>query len=193
MKNKIKELTGINTTYLGQYKYKDAKKVNPKILARILELSKEYPSVKRSNELGWQSKKDFYKEPCVDQLGLFVQTCLNRYITKNMDTSIIRDFRITDLWANICPKYSYHKRHTHPNSDLSGAYYVKVPKNAPELIFTNPHRYMRNFIVGSADTAVSPIEGLLVIFDSGIEHEVNMNLSDEPRVGLSFNCQINKI
>ena len=190
---KLKELTGINTTYIGQYKYKDAKVVNPKILARILELSKEYPSVKRSNELGWQSKKDFYKEPCVAELGQFVQACLNRYITKNIDTSIIKDFRITDLWANICPKYSYHKRHTHPNSDLSGAYYVKVPENAPELIFTNPHRYMRPLIIGSADTAISPTDGLLVIFDSGLEHEVNINLSDEPRIALSFNCQINKI
>ena len=190
---KLKELTGINTTYIGQYKYNNHKNVNPKILARILELSKEYPSVKRSNELGWQSKKDFYREECVAELGVFVQECLNKYIKKNIDASIIKDWRVTDLWANICPKYSYHKRHTHPNSDLSGAYYVKVPENAPELIFTNPHRYMRPLIIGSADTAISPTDGLLVIFDSGLEHEVNINLSDEPRISLSFNCQINKI
>ena len=52
---------------------------------------------------------------------------------------------------------------------------------------------MRPLIIGSADTAISPTDGLLVIFDSGLEHEVNINLSDEPRIGLSFNCQINKI
>ena len=51
---------------------------------------------------------------------------------------------------------------------------------------------MRPLIIGSADTAVSPKEGLIVIFDSGIEHEVNINLSDEPRISLAFNCQINK-
>lgn len=189
---KIKELTGINTTYIGQYMYNKHKEMNPKMIERILELSEKYPSNKHSNELGWQSKRDFYREECVADLGGFVRECLNKYIEKNIDTSIIKDWRITDLWANICPKYSYHKRHTHPNSDLSGAYYIQVPKSAPELIFTNPHRYMRPLIIGSADTAVSPKEGLIVIFDSGIEHEVNINLSDEPRISLAFNCQINK-
>lgn len=189
----MKELTGINTTYIGQYMYDKHKDVNPKIVKRTLELSKKYPSNQRSNELGWQSKTDFYKEPCVEELGKFVNDCLMKYIKQTIDTSIIKDWYITDLWANICPKYSYHKRHTHPNSDLSGAYYIQVPESAPELIFTNPHRYMRSLIIGSADTAVSPKEGLCVIFDSGLEHEVNINLSEEPRIALSFNCQINKI
>ena len=190
---KLKELTGINTTYIGQYRYDKHKDINPEIVKRVLELSKEYPSDKRSNELGWQSKTEFYREECVLNLGKFVNECLQKYIKKTIDTSIIKDCRITDLWANICPKYSYHKRHTHPNSDLSGVYYVKVPKSAPELIFSNPHRYMRPLIIGSADTAIVPSEGLCVIFDSGLEHEVNINLSDESRISLSFNCQINKI
>ena len=35
-----------------------------------------------------------------------------------------------NMWANINYPGSYNKQHMHPNSQWSGVYYVKVPKNS---------------------------------------------------------------
>ena len=191
-KKKNETLTGINTTYIGQYNNKDHNKIKSKIVKRIIEMSQTEPNNKRSNELGWQSSTDFYNEECIKDLAPFIYECLADYIKKTDIYSVVKNYKITDVWANICPKYSFHKRHTHPNSDISGAYYIDLPNDPPELLFINPHRYMRHITLGSGDAAVTPQEGLLLLFDSGIEHEVNMNLSEKSRISLAFNCQLLK-
>jgi len=189
---KENKIIGIDTTYLGIYHYKDYKQENPKILKRILELSKTIPSHDRSTVAGWQSNTEFYKEPCVANLGNFVNASIDDYIAKTSKVAKADSFAIVDLWANVCPKYSYHSRHNHPNSDISGAYYVKVPDSAPNLVFINPHGFFRHFRLGEGDARVTPEEGMLVLFDSGLEHEVEQNTSNESRVALSINCQLTK-
>ena len=118
-KKKNGTLTGISTTYVGQYNNKDHNKIKSKIVKRIIEMSQTEPNNKRSNELGWQSSTDFYKEECIKDLAPFIDECLLDYIKKNDIHSVVKNYKITDVWANVCPKYSFHRRHTHPNSDIS--------------------------------------------------------------------------
>ena len=193
MKN---EILTTHQTFIGKYYYENHKEDNQKILKKILELSKTEKSNNKSNVLGWQSTEDFYKYSCMNNLEKFIRMCINDYLNQvtkmcNIEGQV-KSFSITDLWANICPKNSYHRRHTHPGSDISGAYYVKVPKEASKLVFKNPHCFFRFFEIGFPYTSIIPQEGLLVLFDSGLEHEVDLNKSDDLRIGISFNCQIMK-
>ena len=133
-KKKNETLTGISATYIGEYQNKDHKRIKPEMVKRIIEMSQTQPTIKRSNELGWQSSTDFYKEECIKDLAPFIDECLLDYIKKNDIHSVVKNYKITDVWANVCPKYSFHRRHTHPNSDISGAYYISLPSSAPELL-----------------------------------------------------------
>ena len=106
--------------------------------------------------------------------------------------------RITSLWSIINPSNAYNSRHNHPNNLLSSAYYAKVPKNSGTINFYDPRpaaAYLNarprkiNLINGETYTIV-PKEGLLVLFPSYLQHDVEPNLSNEERVILSFNLNL---
>ena len=42
------------------------------------------------------------------------------------------------MWFIINNKNDYNKKHTHPGSFFSGAYYVKVPEKGSRIIFEDP-------------------------------------------------------
>ena len=62
----------------------------------------------------------------------------------NMQYEIFKDYGMIDkpglgnMWANINYPGSYNKQHIHPNSQWSGVYYVKVPKNSGRLFVEDP-------------------------------------------------------
>ena len=81
---------------------------------------------------------------------------------------------------------------------MSAAYYVKAPKNCGDIIFYDPrsaavyftpkHKSSNNL---NANTfAVTPEEGMLVLFPGYLHHSVNTNNSDEERVIISFNFKL---
>lgn len=184
-------LVGINTTYVGIYQSEGLEKERDIIIKKILKLSKKEKTVQKSNQLGWQSSRDFSKHKCVKAIMPFIKKCLTDYIRATMDMSKLESMDFSHMWANICPKHSYHMVHDHPGSDLSGTYYLQMPDPAPEIFFKNPHKYMRIHNIGPPQFAVAPRPGDCVIFDSGVQHGVDQNTSDVDRISISFNCQIN--
>ena len=73
------------------------------------------------------------------------------------------------------------------SSDVSGVYYVFIPKNAGKLVFEYPinqyqtKKYYFNSCVGT-----------YVLFPSTLNHYVTKNLSSEKRIAISFNFKIEK-
>ena len=69
----------------------------------------------------------------------FFYESLNKY-TKNINQSDQR-LVITQCWANKNPPGSKHHEHVHPNSILSGVFYLKQDKILPPIHFhkTNQH------------------------------------------------------
>jgi uncharacterized protein (TIGR02466 family) len=99
------------------------------------------------------------------------------------------------MWAIINKKGNFNTEHIHPNSNLSGAYYVKAPKNCGKFKVINPHSISRdkfpprenpnelNRLVAEHEIK----EGDLLIFPSYLPHSVLPNQSDEDRIVISFN------
>ncbi|MGL4322968.1 MAG: TIGR02466 family protein [Beijerinckiaceae bacterium] len=103
---------------------------------------------------------------------------------------------LDDLWINILPQGGTHSGHLHPNSVISGTYYVAIPKGASAIRFEDPRHAMmmaapprrasastdnRNFIY------VQPEPRTIVLWESWLRHEVPMNMAEFDRVSVSFN------
>ena len=95
---------------------------------------------------------------------------LKKIIQKHIDDYSPRPLKIINSWFNISNPGNELKPHNHPQSIVSGAFYLsgKVP-----LIFP--------------DTQVEPYPGLLVIFSSDLVHCTKPE--KEQRVVISFNTE----
>tara|TARA_R110000824_G_scaffold121967_2_gene278508 strand:+ start:1613 stop:2260 length:648 start_codon:yes stop_codon:yes gene_type:complete len=93
----------------------------------------------------------------------------------------------TQSWVNKNPKQSWHHRHSHPNSILSGVFYLSTNKTSP-IHFSS--RDISSFHVEHARLSgcFFPVRtGDLIIFPSDLTHGVPSNQEDEERISLSFN------
>jgi uncharacterized protein (TIGR02466 family) len=107
-----------------------------------------------------------------------------------------RQLAMTDCWVNIMPRGVTHGMHLHPQSVISGTYYVRVPRGAPGLKFEDPRldRYM-GAPPRKADAAVRnrswvtlpAANGTVLLFESWLRHEVVTNQAGGERISISFN------
>ena len=120
------------------------------------------------------------------------------------DLGIKHDIGIANLWINISGKGAYNKSHVHPNSILSGVFYIKTPPSCGNIVFANPninliHAYLNYFhllenenleensVLKHLDWIIPPEENKILLFPSWLPHYVDDNLSDEDRISISFN------
>ena len=104
---------------------------------------------------------------------------------------------LTTSWLNINPPGGRHHLHTHPNSLISGIYYVDVPENSGNMVFVKtPSQIIdpadvNNLTKYSSDTVVMPsCTNRLFLFPSQLYHYVETNTSKYERLGISFNSFI---
>jgi len=97
-----------------------------------------------------------------------------------------------DLWFNRMEKGASHSWHLHPQSVISGTYYVKVPKDSPPLRFEDPRLglFMGSPARRGTWFEVHPKAGDLVLFESWLRHEVPRSSAKGSRISLSFNYQL---
>ena len=172
---------------------------NLKILELIeVEKSQNPQGIQMSNLLGWHSVDNLDKR---DDFQDFMKIIMNNVLE-------IANFLKWDLeqvvptinnsWAIINGKFASNSVHDHPNSLLSGVYYIKSPKDCGGLFFRDPrvgaHRILPPYLEFTAWTMPSvtykPVEGTMIIFPSWLTHGVEPNLSDEERVSISFNIGV---
>ena len=119
------------------------------------------------------------------------------------------ELQLTNFWINISGKGSSNTPHTHSGLTYSGVFFIKVPKemkggrflfyrnfNEADLMSTE---YMGLFKEGYQKqgydypiNTITPKENLLVVFPAWVPHAVEINLSDEERISLSFNFKLNR-
>ena len=112
--------------------------------------------------------------------------------------AIKQSININNMWAIINTGGSANLRHQHGNSTISGAYYVRAPKNSGDIVFYDPwpapvYTYPKSVnpnLLNAQVNGISPKEGALVLFPSYLDHSVNENLSNEERIVISFNITI---
>lgn len=162
---------------------------NDKLKNFILNLEKITPSEERSNAGGWQSditncdnlEIKLLLRSCTD-------VCQEVSNTWNLDQTIVT----TNSWININRKHNFNYPHYHPRSVFSGVYYVETPINAGNLVIKRPdsqEHYIDNLnsMYTQKNFSVTPKIGLLVVFPSYLNHFVEQNLNNDPRISISMN------
>jgi len=106
-------------------------------------------------------------------------------------------------WANVNRIGDYHDPHNHPHAYLSGTYYVRVPKQPDmgetrkdlrpgAISFYDPRGAVNMSAIKDdpqieAEYTLRPEAGEILMWPAFLFHFVHPNLSDEPRVSVSFN------
>jgi len=121
----------------------------------------------------------------------FFYDSLNKY-TKNISQSDQR-LVITQCWANKNPPGSKHHEHVHPNSILSGVFYLRQDKTLPPIQFSKAIQHAmkldpKKYTVLNSETFLLPcVDGELLLFPSDLRHSVPINIGKNSRLSLSFN------
>jgi len=103
---------------------------------------------------------------------------------------------LTDCWINIMPRHTAHSLHLHPNSVISGTYYVATPKGCAGLKFEDPR--LSRLMAAPPRTATArrenqvhviypAVAGSVLLFESWLRHEVAPNPRATERISISFN------
>jgi uncharacterized protein (TIGR02466 family) len=143
-----------------------------------------------SNMGGFQSEP-LLSEEITDLLGKHIVKSMEDFTTKKFK------YKLTNIWINENYKYCYNNYHTHPGAHFSGVYYLDTPKNCGDLVF---HRTdvtaflsLNEFFLNQdncSEFVITPKPGTIIIFPASYGHSVRPNLSDDPRVSISFNFNI---
>ena len=164
----------------------------------VMNLSRIDDGVKLSNKGGYQSKHFHKPEKEFEDLWEKIEKKLNHF-HKNI-AKLKGHVEINEWWFNINYKGCANRQHQHPNSLHSGVYYIKTPEKCGDICFPNPNQtlmwgwpgglLMESNHINSGIVSLTPRKNILFIFPSWSNHSVDPNLSDEPRISLSFNTGI---
>jgi len=171
---------------------------NEKLYALVKRLQEEDPEgARRSNQGGWHSseKIDVRELPEVADVKKVILEA-GKVVAAGLGFEGIGMF-LASAWFVVSPAGAANARHLHPQSFLSGAYYVRAPAGSSPICFHDP-RGAKIYATptspswrGTPYTAdvvkYSVEEGRLVIFPGWLEHSVPPHQADGERVVLSFN------
>jgi uncharacterized protein (TIGR02466 family) len=139
----------------------------------------------------------------------WLRDCINRTVTGYF-AELAMNFQIDwslHGWANVNRLGDYHDPHNHPHCYLSGTYYVQVPtERAPlksrkdvrpgAITFYDPRgpAVNMNAIRGdpyvNPEHTVMPAPGQILLWPAFLMHFVHPNLSETPRISISFNVML---
>ena len=175
------------------------KKINEEMYEYIKEeQQKDEKGITKSNVRGWHSK-DFNLDDNKPQKFIsFITPAIEQVMTDMNWDKIKQTAKINNMWAIINIGGSTNLRHQHGNSTISGAYYVRAPERAGDIIFYDPrpapvysHPNVETpNLLNAQVNGIKPKEGALVLFPSYLDHSVNENLSNRERIVISFNIRI---
>ena len=165
----------------------------PKDLSKELSHVKNIKLRNQTNQtLSTQSLDTFILDKSeFKEISEFINSILKFYmrnILKCKDELII-----TQSWLNVTKKEQLHHDHFHPNSIISGVFYLRNDKNHPPIQFRRPSVFgfqleaieNNNF---NSETYLLPADsGELLLFPSSLYHSVLCNKTDEDRVSIAFN------
>jgi len=148
----------------------------------------------RPNE-GNASSKDRYllKQKKLASLTTFIEKSLHEYLMATICPKNDARLRLTQSWLNWTAPGQHHHKHAHPNSLISGVYYVNADKENDKIFFYRDEYQQLKFppVEWNSYNSESwwyPVgSGDLVLFPSSLTHMVQTVGGEDTRVSLAFN------
>jgi len=157
-----------------------------------------------------KNKKDFYKnegnittnnnyilneKPFVNikkQLDLKVQDYFDKVISPRNNITPY----ITQSWLNYTETNQYHHKHAHPNSLVSGVFYINCDDKFDKIKFFNDtyktiKPEVKNWNMWNSESWWFSVKtGDVILFPSSLTHMVENKQGDNTRISLAFNVFI---
>jgi uncharacterized protein (TIGR02466 family) len=101
--------------------------------------------------------------------------------------------RITQSWVNYTKPGQWHHKHAHPNSLISGVFYIKANKETDRIhFFKDGYQQIKlpvdQFNLYNSESWWLPVgTGELILFPSSFTHMVEAVKGEDLRVSMSFN------
>lgn len=161
------------------------------------ELDKDFlvNQPQRPNE-GNTSSEDKYllKHKQLSELRQFIDKSLHEYFMATYCPKNDVHLKITQSWLNWTKPGQFHHKHAHPNSLISGVYYIDARKDNDKIIFYRDG-YQRLVLPPAewnpynSESWWYPVgAGDLILFPSSLTHMVQPVEGDETRISLAFNA-----
>jgi len=129
-------------------------------------------------------------------LKQFCEQQLKIYVKEVLDPKAELDFYITQAWINVTKPGGFHHDHYHPNSSISGVFYVATEED-DKITFGDPNLRIKqkmDMAVQEFNMWNSPTwffetnNSELILFPSWLEHRVMPNKeATTDRISISFN------
>jgi uncharacterized protein (TIGR02466 family) len=144
---------------------------------------------------GNTSSEDKYllKHKKLLSLRQFIEKSLHEYFMATYCPKNDTRLKITQSWLNWTKPNQYHHKHAHPNSLISGCYYVNAHKDSDKIFFYREGYQQIKFPPAEWNAYNSeswwyPVgTGDLVLFPSSLTHMVQPVEGEDTRISLAFN------
>jgi uncharacterized protein (TIGR02466 family) len=110
-------------------------------------------------------------------------------------TNVITPY-ITQSWLNYTETNQYHHKHQHPNSLVSGVFYINCQEEHDKIKFFND-RYqtikpeIKEYNIWNSESWWFSVKtGDVILFPSSLTHMVETKQGDNTRISLAFNVFI---
>jgi uncharacterized protein (TIGR02466 family) len=162
-------------------------------LQKLFDLSED-----QTNLITNQAGNYFHKETYIldtilknSKLAKDIIKCIDEYVINILGEDPCITY--TQSWININPTGTYHHKHCHRNSILSGVLYLQTDKNSgnfrvhrdDDRLVSNETKNLNKF--NFSQIFFEPKNFDLFLFPSNLMHSVDENKSEKPRLSLSFN------
>ena len=159
------------------------------------------PSRIRTNVGGYQSdnldltfaKVDSVLGPLLKEIQIHSSNFAKEFVDNHQQS-------LSNIWMNINSFGDYNRCHNHPDSTISGVYYVKTPRCCGNIVFEHPAISVFNYYFKDAISREKyneynaqawwkpAVENRLYLFPSWLLHKVQPNLNPKKeRISISFN------
>jgi hypothetical protein len=125
-------------------------------------------------------------------------------VAKQVTASRINFKATLDGWINVNGPGDYNMPHYHPGNTWSGVYYIRTGSDVPNrptsgrIEFIDPRTRCdalgpKDGLRHSGSIWISPVDGMLLIFPSYLEHYVHPYQGSGERITLAFNSLVEEL
>lgn len=121
-------------------------------------------------------KTDYFSKQKGEWFNLFSEKVLREFSLWFMKLHKADQLVVEESWYQIYNKNNFHELHTHSGTNFTNVFYLQLPDKKNSTFIENE--------------SVDVLEGSLITFPGFIPHESKPNLSDTPKIIISFNSSI---
>jgi uncharacterized protein (TIGR02466 family) len=155
------------------------------------KLDKTFPVVQGDN---------MFADPKIQPFADFVSGAANQILVSQGYNMTGLKMAYTEMWAQEHQTGSGHEEHIHGGNQISGFYFLDVPKDGPRMVFhdpkaakvyaTLPEDDITQATIASNMINYTPEPGMFIFTNSWLPHTIQRNASKQPIRLIHFNLAV---